>query len=87
MRNCNVKKVGWIILRKALADLLFLELACSDALMSLATKLANLHKVEVSSSEKKTKKETCTPVQKCKRLTSQPETLRKVGVSRSETFV
>ena len=70
-----------------MADLLFLELACSDALMSLATKLANLHKVEVSSSEKKTKKETCTPVQKCKRLTSQPEALRKVGVSRSETFV
>ena len=83
MRNCNVKKVGWIILRKALADLLFLELACSDALMSLA----NLHKVEVSRSEKKTKEETCIPVQKCKRLTSQPEALRKVEVSRSETFL
>ena len=39
-----------------MADLLFLELACSDALMSLATKLANLHKVEVSRSEKKLKK-------------------------------
>ena len=74
-------------LRKALVDLLFLELACSDALMSLATKLANLHKVEVSRSEKKTKEETCIPVQKCKRLTSQPEALRKVEVSRSETFL
>ena len=70
-----------------MVDILFLELACSDALMSLATKLANLHKVEVSRSEKKNKEETCIAVQKCKRLTSQPEALRKVGVSRSETFV
>ena len=37
-----------------MADLLFLELACSDALMSLATKLANLHKVEVSRNVGKT---------------------------------